>query len=133
MAATGQSFGISLGVYAAWLCLMMFIFSLLRKQKYFVRCPPAPGGAWVRRAREFDALACRFFCAKRFMSETDQPIRPRPLSNGFLAWVMPTWRATEDDVILTAGVDGAMYLRIFAYGELLPVPCVCAAAVVPAL
>ena len=59
------------------------------------------------------------------MSEADQPVRPRPLSRGFLAWIVPTWKATEDEVILTAGVDAAMYLRIFEYGAPAGALCAC--------
>ena len=29
---------------------------------------------------------------------------------------MPTLRATEEEVILVAGVDAAMYLRLFKFG-----------------
>ena len=50
------------------------------------------------------------------MAEEDQEVRPRPLRKGFFAWIGPTWKATEDEVVLVSGVDAAMYLRIFKYG-----------------
>ena len=51
------------------------------------------------------------------MAEEDQEVRPRPLKKGFFAWIGPTWKATEDEVVLVSGVDAAMYLRIFKYGR----------------
>ena len=45
MAATAQSFGISIGVNAAFGLLMFFIFSVLRMTKYFGK----------------------FYCAKRYI------------------------------------------------------------------
>lgn len=56
-------------------------------------------------------------CLCRYMAEEDQEVRPRPLRKGFFAWIMPTWKATEDEVVLVSGVDAAMYLRIFKYGR----------------
>ena len=33
---------------------------------------------------------------------------------------MPTLRATENEVILVAGVDAAMYMRVFKFGAHMP-------------
>ena len=51
---------------------------------------------------------------RRYLPE--QEYRPRKLSKSFWGWIGPTLAASEDEVILVAGVDAAMYLRILKFG-----------------
>ena len=53
--------------------------------------------------------------ARRFLPE--QSYRPKRLPRSFWGWILPTLRASEEEVILVAGVDAAMYLRIMKFGR----------------
>ncbi|KAK9809699.1 hypothetical protein WJX73_006828 [Symbiochloris irregularis] len=94
MAADAQSFGISLGVNAALGILCLFIFSVLRKL----------------------SITKKFFAPKRYLASDVQQVRPRPCSSSLLGWIQPTLAATDDEVILVAGVDAALYLKIIVFG-----------------
>lgn len=55
----------------------------------------------------------------RYLPSNLQQVRPRPCSDSLLGWILPTLRASEDEVILVAGVDAALYLKIIIFGETL--------------
>ena len=119
MAATAQSFGISIGVNGAFGLLMFFIFSILRKTNYFSKfyCSKRCVQGHVLQPKPAPRLQPALTPPCRYMAEEDQEVRPRPLKKSFFAWILPTWKASEDEVVLVAGVDAAMYLRIFKYGK----------------
>ena len=55
-------------------------------------------------------------CGCRYIPE--QEPKPQKLSNILWGWILPTWQATEDDVIAVAGTDAAVYLMLLKFGEL---------------
>ncbi|KAK9806417.1 hypothetical protein WJX73_004348 [Symbiochloris irregularis] len=92
MAADAKSFGISLGLNAAVCFFCLVFFGFFRATK----------------------ITQKFYAPKRYLPE--QTYRPRKLSRNFWGWIMPTLSASEEEVILVAGVDAAMYLRIMKFG-----------------
>ena len=53
----------------------------------------------------------------RYLPNELQKVRPRQCPESLLGWIVPTLRATEDEVILVAGVDAALYLKLITFGE----------------
>lgn len=47
----------------------------------------------------------------------DIELRPKPLADRFLAWVVPVLTYSEAHIIQECGLDAAMYLRVIRLGE----------------
>ena len=45
----------------------------------------------------------------------DEP-KPAKLPNTFWGWILPVWRANQEEVIAVAGTDGAVYLMMLKFG-----------------
>ena len=45
----------------------------------------------------------------------DEP-KPAQLPNTFWGWILPVWRASQQEVIAVAGTDGAVYLMMLKFG-----------------
>ncbi len=52
-------------------------------------------------------------CKCRYLE--DEP-KPAQLPNTFWGWILPVWRATQEEVITVAGTDGAVYLMMLKFG-----------------
>lgn len=52
-------------------------------------------------------VTCRFV--------EDEP-KPAQLPNTFWGWILPVWRASQQEVIAVAGTDGAVYLMMLKFG-----------------
>jgi hypothetical protein len=42
--------------------------------------------------------------------------RPKRLPPGYLAWCIPVWTYPEDELIQTAGLDAAVFIRVLRFG-----------------
>ena len=49
----------------------------------------------------------------------DEP-KPAQLPNTFWGWILPVWRASQQEVIAVAGTDGALYLMMLKFGASQP-------------
>lgn len=45
------------------------------------------------------------------LKHSDEKHAPPPIGKGIFAWMKPLWSTTEKDVIATAGLDAAVFLR----------------------
>ncbi|KAK9864573.1 hypothetical protein WJX84_004373 [Apatococcus fuscideae] len=91
MTTDGKSFGISVGVNAAIGTLALIFFGFFRTTR----------------------IVRKYYAPKRYLD--DEP-KPAKLPNTFWGWIMPTWQASQEEVIAVAGTDGAVYLMMLKFG-----------------
>lgn len=88
MATSGSAYAISVGIYTLALFFIFCAFSIWRRTK----------------------ATRKFYAPKRYQTEEGYG-KPPPLSSSLLGWVPAVMKLNEAEVILTAGVDAALYMR----------------------
>ncbi len=91
-----QSLGIAVGVDAFVGFFALLVFEFLRKSRF----------------------GNHFYAPKIFTAKNGGK-RPPHLPSGLLAWIRPTFRASQKDICSVAGTDGAMYILLLRFGECL--------------
>jgi hypothetical protein len=88
MATTGTAYAISVGIYAGVLLVIFIAFSIWRRL----------------------VLTRKFYCPKRYSPEEGK-VKPPLLPNSFLGWVPKVVGLTDAQVLASAGVDAALYVK----------------------
>jgi len=80
-----DSLGYALGTSVGFSAFIAIAFSILRPHNSVVYAPK--------------------------LKHSDEKHAPPPIGKGYLAWILPLWRATEKEVVNYAGMDAAIFLR----------------------
>lgn len=80
-----DSIGYALGTSVGFSAFIAIAFSILRPHNSVVYAPK--------------------------LKHSDEKHAPPPIGKGYLAWILPLWRTTEQEVVNYAGMDAAIFLR----------------------
>lgn len=94
MATSGSALGISIAIYTAVIIAIFTAFSVWRRL----------------------LLTRKFYSPNRFKPPPGR-VKPQPLSPRFGAWVPEVVKVREADILRSAGVDAAMYIKILRMGK----------------
>ena len=88
MATDGKGYAISVAIYLAVLIVVFVLFSVWRRLSY----------------------TRKFFAPKRYVTEEGYSAPPK-LPESFLGWIPSVVKATEAQIIASAGIDAALYMK----------------------
>jgi len=93
MATSGEAYAISVAIYVAVLLGIAVLFSIWRRLGF----------------------SAKFYAAKRYVSEEGYQTPPK-LSTSFLGWINGVFVLKESNIIASAGIDAALYLKFLRMG-----------------
>jgi hypothetical protein len=93
MATSGSAYGISVAIYAAVLIVIAILFSVWRRLGF----------------------AAKYYAPKRYVSEEGYKPPPK-LLDSFFGWIGGVFSLKESNIIASAGVDAALYVKFLRMG-----------------
>jgi Late exocytosis, associated with Golgi transport len=112
MATSGKAFAISIAIYSIAFFGILCLFSILRKWRV-TRKFYAPRESLSK--TETASTATRSSSRSSFRQEGLLP-PPPPLGSSFLGWIPSVLRTKESQLLVYAGVDATLYLKILRLG-----------------